>query len=733
MSNPDIEFRHALDAAGLAPVEIIMDGQLHRCPTADKPNGKDGAYIAHADEPASIWWQNWRIGQSDTWTAKSPRELSPAEREDLKRRIELDRTARVKATAELHTEKAALAAFIYESAQNCPEDHAYLVKKGVPALGGLGLSRDGRVIIPVRNERGEIQSLQFIGEDGQKRFLSGAKMAGGYFAIKNYGDKTGPLYVCEGYATGATVHLATGATVLCAFNAGNLMAVAEMARRNYPERVIILCADDDLTEGNPGLAKATEAARSINGKLAVPTFQDHAGRSDFNDMAQEQGLDAVRDALAAVKAPEKAAASKDSSGTSAHLEMARSCIATFGAGNIVFTLGDFWRWGGSGVWRKTEAQAVKQAAHRLYPEKIKSAHTVNSILELAKTEAFMEGRDFTPTKGRTINCQSGVLHWTGHKWELRAHRREDYATAQLPVAYDPDATAPRFEQFLEEVFASDEDAEDKMALVCEAMGYSCVPLTEFEKFFLLIGAGANGKSVLLNIVEDIVGRENACAVQPSQFDNRFQRAHLHGKLVNIVSEIAEGAEIADAQLKAIVSGELTTAEHKLRSPFDFRPYATCWFGTNHMPHTRDFSQALFRRAMVIPFNRVFAEHEQDKILGQKLKGELPGIFNLALEALAGVFERGMFTVPKSSERARQEWRVQADQVAQFAEDCCRFGPGLKCTSKETFARYTEWAGEVGIVRKLNRKNFTDRMTRLGAAPHKGTGGERLLFGVGVVA
>ena len=122
-----------------------------------------------------------------------------------------------------------------------------------------------------------------------------------------------------------------------------------------------------------------------------------------------------------------------------------------------------------------------------------------------------------------------------------------------------------------------------------------------------------------------------------------------------------------------MSGELTTAEHKHKPPFDFYPYATCWFGTNHMPHTRDFSNALFRRAIIIPFNKTFQEDEQDKHLKDRLKGELPGILNYALDGIAGVFERGAFRKPTSCENAKAEWRIESDQVAQFSQDMCKFG------------------------------------------------------------
>jgi putative DNA primase/helicase len=145
------------------------------------------------------------------------------------------------------------------------------------------------------------------------------------------------------------------------------------------------------------------------------------------------------------------------------------------------------------------------------------------------------------------------------------------------------------------------------------------------------------------------------------------------KLANIITELKQGEVIADAELKAITSGEPATVEHKHKDPFVMQPFATCWFGTNHMPHTRDFSDALFRRATILTFNRVFSEAEQDPLLKDKLVTELPGILNLALNAYAEACQRS-FTAPASSEAAKNKWRLEADQVAMFVEDACERNP-----------------------------------------------------------
>ena len=146
--------------------------------------------------------------------------------------------------------------------------------------------------------RAALHSLQFIGADGEKRFLTGGRVSGCYFLI---GEPDGALCIAEGYATGASIHEATGTAVAVAFNAGNLLAVARALRTKFPDLRLIICADDDAsTPGNPGLTKAREAAQAVSALLAVPNFGANRpeGATDFNDLHRHAGLEAVRTGIA---------------------------------------------------------------------------------------------------------------------------------------------------------------------------------------------------------------------------------------------------------------------------------------------------------------------------------------------------------------------------------------------------------------------------------------------------
>lgn len=398
------------------------------------------------------------------------------------------------------------------------------------------------------------------------------------------------------------------------------------------------------------------------------------------------------------------------------LELARDVIHEIGRENIIATQGFVWRWSDKGLWQPLDKRAVKQIVQDSIARKVKavSKHLVDGVSDLFETEIYQKDHIFNTGNAECVNCLNGEVILVNGSWILQPHTREHYRTSQIPVAFHPQATAPRFEKFLDEIFVNDLDKKEKKQALLELIGYTLMAHCRYEKFVILVGSGANGKSVFLSILESLVGSENIAGVQPSCFDRSFHRAHLHGKLANIVTEIKQGEVIDDASLKSIVSGEPTTVEHKFKDPFVMRPFATCWFGTNHLPHTRDFSDALFRRALVFTFNQVFKPElgNCDPKLKESLTSELPGILNLSLRAYADAVEKS-FTTPQSCIDARNNWRMEADQVLQFIEDECVRNPKEEAPVKSLYEAYLQWASVSGVNRTVGMKSFRDRLTNLG--------------------
>ena len=297
-------------------MEILADGKLHRCDAEGKSGKNDAAYLLHLNGiPAGgfenhrdgLGWENWR---ADTGRAR----YTPAEEAEHRAKVEAARKQRETEQASRHAEARESASLILAAAYPAPGDHPYLVKKTIQPNGAKVMQAEqARTIAPNLSPElsglllvipmwadGVLHSLQFIGADTLKRPVTGSRVAGCYYPIGNP-KGTAALAICEGFATGASIHEATGYPVAVAFSAGNLMAVAQAMRAKFPDLLLILCADDDyLTAGNPGLTKATEAARAVGSVVAVPDFgPDRPEKAtDFNDMAQLCGLEAVGRAIA---------------------------------------------------------------------------------------------------------------------------------------------------------------------------------------------------------------------------------------------------------------------------------------------------------------------------------------------------------------------------------------------------------------------------------------------------
>lgn len=293
---PEVVFRGMLERAGLVVDQVVGDGALHRCRSdGDKGTEKSGWYVLFLDHVPSGAYGDWRSGETGSWCARAEHELTVPEREALRTRVA---EARQKRDAELerrHQAAERRAQQLLEASTPAPPDHPYLTRKGVKSHG-LAVDEQGRLLVPMADETGIVRSIQIIDQDGTKRFLTGGRVRGCFYKL---GQPDGLLYVAEGFATAATVHEATGRSVVVAFSAGNLGPVTQSLRTTYPTARIIIAADNDrFTEGNPGVTQAQAAARGTGAEVIYPTFATDQG-TDWNDLLAQEGIDRVREQLGA--------------------------------------------------------------------------------------------------------------------------------------------------------------------------------------------------------------------------------------------------------------------------------------------------------------------------------------------------------------------------------------------------------------------------------------------------
>lgn len=307
---PQEEFAQALEQAGLdlGGKSPIMDGAIHRVPLIGGKRGElDGAYCGFLDERPAGWMQNFSSGEKVKWMA-SGHALSKEEMDAQRAEIAQKQLERAEQRKQAQKEAAEMSQAAWDMGNEAHEDHPYLKAKGIPPIG-LHENWAGVLHIPVRNVDDELRGLQTIDAEGRKRFVPGMEKSGNFHMIAEPGKdlSQGEIVLAEGYATGATLHMATGKPVAVAFDAGNLEPVAKKLREKYPNAAITICADNDhqhtrrTPEGtelwNKGVALAQDAAKAVGGKVVAPIFNEEErarGLTDFNDLHQSRGIEEVR-------------------------------------------------------------------------------------------------------------------------------------------------------------------------------------------------------------------------------------------------------------------------------------------------------------------------------------------------------------------------------------------------------------------------------------------------------
>lgn len=329
------QFRDAMRDQGIETKnEIIPDGKLHRFHVdGDAKGSLNGFYCLHFDEkPAGIFGCNKRYGfdKKFQWQSnQKTKEWTPEERQAYKERVARERAEKDAAEKARHEAAAAAANALWEASAEASDDHPYLKSKGVKAhglrvgkwekinkaTGEVRLITDNALLVPICDRTRKIHSLQAIfpakmksmGDRNKDYQADGAKRGLFHTIGKPLMHDGKPVFVlCEGYATGASIHECTGHLVLVCFDAGNLPVVAqaiyERMKAQEKEVIIILAADNDRWTThpveNPGVHHARNAAKAVNGLLVVPDFATLDGNpTDFNDLHLREGVEAVAKAF----------------------------------------------------------------------------------------------------------------------------------------------------------------------------------------------------------------------------------------------------------------------------------------------------------------------------------------------------------------------------------------------------------------------------------------------------
>jgi len=350
----------------------------------------------------------------------------------------------------------------------------------------------------------------------------------------------------------------------------------------------------------------------------------------------------------------------------------------------------------------------KIAKHALQSEK---APRIRALLEMARSEpgipVLPEQLDRDPW---LLNVLNGTLNLrTG---ELRKHRKQDLITKLAPVEFDPEATAPLWEAFLERVIPDPEVRE----FLQRAVGYSLTGDTSEQCLLLLYGTGQNGKSTFLETVRSLLGDyaqhtdfETFLAQRHKEIRNDIAR--LAGARFVTALEVEAGKKLAESLIKLLTGGDTVTARFLYSEFFEFKPTFKLFLACNHKPVIRGTDLAIWRRIRLVPFTVTIPEEEQDPHLADKLKQELPGILNWALEGCLA-WQRDGLRPPTQVLEATKSYREEMDILGEFLAVCCKESVGARISSTLLYQEYLSWC-ERENEHPISRKTFMMRLRERG--------------------
>lgn len=299
-----------------------------------------------------------------------------------------------------------------------------------------------------------------------------------------------------------------------------------------------------------------------------------------------------------------------------------------------------------------------------------SDRLVQEVVKTIKRRTFIPREDFD-SKPNILNFENGLYNLELN--ELTPHTPSYLSLVRIPVNYNPDAIPFGFLKFISQVLPPKD-----IYLILEGFANCLLLDSNYEKVFMLIGGGANGKSTFLKIMCDLLGKKNLCAESIHTLTNNvFATSNLFGKLANIHPDIESHDLENTGILKSLISGDLITAQRKYLPVFTFENKAKFFFSANRFPEVEDQSNAFFRRFIIIDFRKTFLQ-KPDVFLKDRIVNdpeEMAGIMNILLKLIKPLKERGKFRTHESGDQLRKKWNEKANPVRKFIDKFIHFSVG----------------------------------------------------------
>lgn len=750
----------AFERAGLNfPEKDMAPGSLIRFSTSDKIGDTSGFCKVFPDGVGAVFGCN-RAGTKFTWQMRDSNAPKPAN-EDLQAARLKSNQARQQADADLAKQWAAAAT---TAARICSETseidlmaHPYTRRKGITPYGAR-LDRDGSLVIPVNGPDGEIQSVQFIGADGVKRFLKNAKMKNGRMVVGDL-ENGEPIILAEGWATACSIREAIDQAVVVGFSGSNMSVVAADLRRKFPDSPLRIAGD--LDDHGKGLEYARVAvAAGAPAVVILPKFNDDRDRGDWNDLHQAEGLDAVRrqfDAMPATSsrgvvpflapALAKTDARDGTYSTRPLTELGNAQRLHDDKGENLKFVPEVKAWL---IWRAKSWQwdvdgaAVRSMAAQLprtvYAEGLGFPDDAEHFAKWARKSSEKKTivaaaallSDFGPVRLPMAHVDADeFLVGFDHARQVidlitgraRAATPADFVTKSLTAGSIGIASrAIRWRQFLLEIFDGDLELIDWLQKFC---GYLLTGSTQEHIFLFLYGHGANGKSVFIELLKHIMG-DYARAISSETLSESKRKAggaspdlaDIVGARLVLSAETEDNTALAEAMVKGLVSGDSMAARPLYCAPFQFRPVLKLIMAGNHRPIVRGNDHGIWRRVRLVPFDRTFAEDERDPKLLAKLKAEASHILAWMVDGCVAWQRNGLADTPAKIRAATDAYQIDQDLTGAWLSECTARSTHGEVSAGDLYANYKAWcldngnkpASNVVLGRRLGERGLQVRQS-----------------------